>query len=62
MRFGMLTTNPIIDCGLLAWFLAQLIKVALELVLLRKWDPGRFVSSGGMPSSHSSLVDRKSVV
>ena len=56
MRFGMLTTNPIIDCGLLAWFLAQLIKVALELVLLRKWDPGRFVSSGGMPSSHSSLV------
>ena len=56
MRFGMLTTNPIIDCGLLAWFLAQLIKVVLELVLLRKWDPGRFVSSGGMPSSHSSLV------
>ena len=56
MHFGMLTTNPIIDCGLLAWFLAQLIKVVLELVLLRKWDPGRFVSSGGMPSSHSSLV------
>ena len=22
MRFGMLTTNPIIDCALLAWFLA----------------------------------------
>ena len=56
MRFGMLTTNPIIDCGLLAWFLAQLIKVALDLVLLRKWDPHRFVSSGGMPSSHSALV------
>ena len=56
MHFGMLTTNPIIDCGLLAWFLAQLIKVALELVLLRKWDPARFVSSGGMPSSHSALV------
>ena len=56
MHFGMLTTNPIIDCGLLAWFLAQLIKVILELVLLRKWDPGRFVSSGGMPSSHSALV------
>ena len=56
MRFGMLTTNPIIDCGLLAWFLAQLIKVALDLMLLRKWDPHRFVSSGGMPSSHSALV------
>ena len=33
MRFGMLTTNPIIDCALLAWFLAQLIKVVLEAVL-----------------------------
>jgi len=52
----MLTTNPIIDCGLLAWFLAQLVKVVLELVLLRKWDPSLFVSSGGMPSSHSALV------
>ncbi|MBD5163024.1 MAG: divergent PAP2 family protein [Oscillibacter sp.] len=56
MRFGMLTTNPIIDCGLLAWFLAQLIKVILDVALLRKWEPSRFVSSGGMPSSHSSLV------
>ena len=56
MGFGMLTTNPIIDCALLAWFLAQLIKVILDLVVLRKWDPGRFVSSGGMPSSHSALV------
>ena len=56
MRVGMLTTNPIIDCALLAWFLAQLIKVVLDAVLLRKLDLGRFVSSGGMPSSHSALV------
>ena len=52
----MLTTNPIIDCALLSWFLAQLIKVILDLVILRKWDVKRFVSSGGMPSSHSALV------
>ena len=56
MRFGMLTTNPIIDCALLAWFLAQVIKVVLDAVLLRKLDLRRFVSSGGMPSSHSALV------
>ena len=37
VRFGMLTTNPIIDCALLAWFLAQLIKVLLELILLRRF-------------------------
>lgn len=56
MRFGMLTTNPIIDCALLAWFLAQLIKVILEAVLTRRLDVRLFVSSGGMPSSHSALV------
>lgn len=56
MYFGMLTTNPIIDCALLAWFLAQFIKVVLDLILLRKFDLKRFVSSGGMPSSHSSMV------
>lgn len=56
IRFGMLTGNAAIDCALLAWFLAQLIKVVLELVLLRRFDVTRFVSSGGMPSSHSALV------
>ena len=56
MYFGMLTTNPVIDCGLLAWFLAQLIKVLLEAVLARRLNLRLFVSSGGMPSSHSALV------
>ena len=56
VRFGMLTGNAIIDCALLAWFLAQLIKVLLELILLRRFEPKRFVSSGGMPSSHSATV------
>ena len=56
MYFGMLTTNPVVDCGLLAWFLAQLIKVLLEAVLARRLNLRLFVSSGGMPSSHSALV------
>lgn len=56
MYFGMITRNPIIDCALVAWFMAQLIKVILDLFLLRKFDAKRFVSSGGMPSSHSALV------
>ena len=56
VRFGMLTGNAIIDCALLAWFLAQLIRVILDLVILRRFDASRFVSSGGMPSSHSALV------
>ena len=56
MYFGMLTTNPVIDCALFAWFLAQLIKVLLDLVILKRFDAKRFVSSGGMPSSHSAMV------
>lgn len=56
MRFGMLTANPIVDCALLAWFLAQLTKVVLTAILLRRLDLRLFVSSGGMPSSHSALV------
>lgn len=56
MRFGMLTTNPVIDCALLAWFLAQFIKVLLSAAILRKLDVRLLVSSGGMPSSHSALV------
>lgn len=50
------TGNRIIDCALVSWFAAQLIKVVLDLVLERKFTPSRFVSSGGMPSSHSALV------
>ena len=56
MYFGMLTTNPVIDCALLAWFLAQLIKVILEAVMTRRLNARLFVSSGGMPISHPALV------
>ena len=51
-----LTGNHLIDCALIAWFLAQVIKVVLELLVNRTFDVRRFVSSGGMPSSHSALV------
>ena len=56
MYFGMLTGNAVVDCGLLAWFLAQLIKVILDLEQIEKMEWQRFFSSGGMPSSHSALV------
>ena len=51
-----ITGNVLIDCSLIAWFLAQVIKVILELLVNRTFDVRRFVSSGGMPSSHSALV------
>ena len=51
-----LTGNHLIDCALIAWLLAQVIKVVLELLVNRTFDVRHFVSSGGMPSSHSALV------
>lgn len=56
MNLHVLFCNPIINCGLSAWFLAQAVKVVLYAFLARKLDLGRFVSSGGMPSSHSALA------
>ena len=56
MHLGMLTTNPIIDCALLAWFLAQLIKTLLNLLMTRELVLERMVGAGGMPSAHSAFV------
>lgn len=56
MRFGILTTNPVIDCALFAWLLAQMLKTIISFILLRQFSPALLLSSGGMPSSHSALV------
>ena len=48
--------NTVFVPGITAWFIAQVIKVILTWITTRKMDMGRFVGSGGMPSSHSSLV------
>lgn len=50
-----LAANPTFISGLLAWALAQSMKVILNFFLERKWDFGLFCASGGMPSSHSAL-------
>ncbi len=49
-------SNPILVSCLISWFVAQGLKVPLSLLTSRKLDFRRFVESGGMPSSHSSLV------
>lgn len=48
--------NKILGCALLAWFVAQLLKVMIDLLLKRKLNIGRMIGSGGMPSSHSAMV------
>jgi len=49
-------TNKALIAPLIAWTIAQLIKVVIEIVTNHRLDLGRLVSSGGMPSSHSAFV------
>ncbi|GAB4861590.1 hypothetical protein Ancab_036783 [Ancistrocladus abbreviatus] len=50
-----LAANPTFVSGILAWFMAQSIKVILNFFVERKWDLRILFASGGMPSSHSAL-------
>ncbi|NLM73064.1 MAG: divergent PAP2 family protein [Clostridiaceae bacterium] len=47
--------NKAIVLPILSWFLAQFIKFIIHLIQNQKIDFRKFVSSGGMPSSHSAI-------
>lgn len=49
-------SNQILYVTLVSWFIAQALKVIITLIKDGKFNIYRFVGSGGMPSSHSSLV------
>jgi uncharacterized protein len=49
-------SNKILIPALAAWALAQVIKLPLEYVRIRRWNWQIVFSVGGMPSSHSALV------
>ncbi|MGM0378297.1 MAG: divergent PAP2 family protein [Bacillota bacterium] len=51
-----LFNNNIFLSGFMSWFLAQFFKIFTKLLKTKEFDLTRFVGSGGMPSSHSSLV------
>lgn len=51
-----LFSNHVLFAGLLGWFVAQTLKIPIYRHIEKKWDFGRFFGSGGMPSSHSSMV------
>ena len=44
-----------------AWFIAQSIKVIFSLLFHRKFEPGLFLASGGMPSAHSAFISSVAV-
>ena len=51
-----LTGNHILNVSICAFFVAQVLKVILVLILHKKLDFRRIIGSGGMPSSHSATV------
>jgi len=51
-----LLTNYALIAGLVAWTIAQIVKVPLEYFQTRRWNWALLLRAGGMPSSHSALV------
>ncbi len=49
-------SNKIIGISALAWLIAQVIKIIIDLIKSKTIDWRLITSSGGMPSSHSSFV------
>jgi uncharacterized protein len=56
MNFWALFQNKVLIAGLIAWGLAQIIKIPLDYLRTRRWNWALLLTTGGMPSSHSSLM------
>ncbi len=56
MSFWEIFHNRIFWAAAASWAVAQAIKFVLTLTMKKKLDTSRLYGSGGMPSSHSSLV------
>jgi len=54
--FDEILGNYALWIALCAWLVAQVIKIIIELLRKRRLNLGLLMSSGGMPSSHSSFV------
>lgn len=48
--------NEVLLITLIVWGLAQMMKPLTGYLIRRKWDWTQLVSTGGMPSSHTTLV------
>lgn len=48
--------NPVLISGIIAWGVAQAIKVLLDYFKSKQWNWTLLLRAGGMPSSHSAMV------
>lgn len=56
MNLLALFQNQALIAGLIAWGLAQIVKIPLDYLRTRRWNWALLFTTGGMPSSHSSLM------
>ena len=56
MNLLALFQNKVLIAGLIAWAMAQLVKIPLDYLRTRRWNWALLFTTGGMPSSHSALV------
>ena len=56
MNLAGLFYNRVLIAALAAWGTAQMIKVPLEYLRTHRWQWSLLFTTGGMPSSHSSLI------
>ncbi len=56
MNFQDILQNKALIAGLVAWLMAQVIKLPLDYLRTRKWNWALLLTTGGMPSSHSALM------
>lgn len=54
--FEQLIHNYVLIAALVAWGIAQAVKVPVEYFTTHRWNWALLFQAGGMPSSHSSLV------
>ena len=54
--FSQILHNQILLTAIVSWALAQLIKIGIELIRTHRINWQLVFATGGMPSSHSSLV------
>ena len=56
MNLRPLFSNHILWSAIIAWGIAQALKIPLEYLRTHHWNWALLASAGGMPSSHSALI------
>ncbi len=56
MNLSSVLYNRVLIIALVAWALAQVLKVPIYYLRTRRWNWALLLTTGGMPSSHSALI------